>query len=223
MAYKKFPVPRFTQTPNIVFDEYLAILGYAELKILLAVCRQTYGWHKSKKRISISHFMKTTGLSNRAVIDATRKLIGRDMMERHACVEGFEYSLIIDASEVTSLPPCEVTSHIKERQTKERTKGDLIDGMVALSKAPIPFDDYPVDVADKLRIIMKHFPHLKVVNKSDWIKQVREYLPMNESDIEKMCVYAKDNKWKVARPRSISSAYNMMSHDTEKEDEWEPL
>jgi len=34
----------FTNVPNIIFDTHLKDLGYAELKILLVIIRQTYGW-----------------------------------------------------------------------------------------------------------------------------------------------------------------------------------
>ena len=39
-----FQAPNFTQTPNDLFDIYLADLGHAELRVLLAVIRETYGW-----------------------------------------------------------------------------------------------------------------------------------------------------------------------------------
>lgn len=71
-----------TNVPNNFFDEYLKNLGYAELKVLLVIIRQTYGWKDKKtggyKRwdwISQQFFVRKTGLSGRAVSTAISKLI----------------------------------------------------------------------------------------------------------------------------------------------------
>jgi len=39
-----------TGVPNQVFDIHLQHLGYAELKILLVIIRQTYGWRDKKTK-----------------------------------------------------------------------------------------------------------------------------------------------------------------------------
>lgn len=71
-----------TNVPNNFFDEYLKNLGYAELKVLLVVIRQTYGWkdkctgtYKRWDWISQRFFVRKTGLSGRAVSTAISKLI----------------------------------------------------------------------------------------------------------------------------------------------------
>lgn len=66
--------PRFTSTPNIFMDEYMASLSGAEVKVFLTICRQTVGWHKETDLISISQFQKYTNLSNREIIDSIKKL-----------------------------------------------------------------------------------------------------------------------------------------------------
>lgn len=78
--------PNFTQIPNIILDEYLSRLSHAETKVLLYLCRRTYGFHKQGDYISISQIcngIKTsdgtvldtgTGLSNKPVIGALKKL-----------------------------------------------------------------------------------------------------------------------------------------------------
>ena len=86
-----FPVPYYdtymgyiyrTNVPNMVFDVHLKDLGYAELKVLLVVIRQTYGWKDPKtnsyKRwdwISQRFFVKKTGLSQRSVSTAISRLV----------------------------------------------------------------------------------------------------------------------------------------------------
>jgi len=74
---KRFPpfgAPRFTQIPDVLFDEYLPGLGLAELKVLLAIMRRTYGWRKPTDAISLSQLQKATGLSRKAVWTATNSL-----------------------------------------------------------------------------------------------------------------------------------------------------
>lgn len=77
----------FTNVPNIIFDKHLPHLGYAELKVLLVIIRQTYGWvdpktktHKKFDWISGQFFSKKTGISKRAVSDAISKLIEKQLI-----------------------------------------------------------------------------------------------------------------------------------------------
>lgn len=70
------------QLPNSVIDELLADLTGAELKCYLYVLRKTKGWNKEKDAISVSQFMKVTGLSNRKVIDACERLVELGLLEQ---------------------------------------------------------------------------------------------------------------------------------------------
>lgn len=76
-----------TQVPNILFDEYLCKLTESELKILLVIVRQTYGWmdkqtgnRKTKDRISRSQFMQKAGLSRRIVSKTLKTLSERGLI-----------------------------------------------------------------------------------------------------------------------------------------------
>lgn len=70
------------QLPNSVVDELLADLTGAELKCYLYVLRKTKGWNKEEDAISVSQFMKVTGLSNRKVIDACERLVELGLLEQ---------------------------------------------------------------------------------------------------------------------------------------------
>ncbi|KAA3621014.1 MAG: hypothetical protein DWQ02_28440 [Bacteroidetes bacterium] len=77
----------FTQIPNIVFDQYLPSLKESELKILLIIIRQTYGWlnprtgyRKRRDRITLSQFVQKTGLSRRIVSNALQSLIQKNLI-----------------------------------------------------------------------------------------------------------------------------------------------
>lgn len=67
-------IPNSFQVPNAVVDQLMADLSGAELKCYLTIVRKTKGWRKEQDKISVSQFIKTTGLSNRAVINACKKL-----------------------------------------------------------------------------------------------------------------------------------------------------
>src|SRR3990167_2667546 len=76
--------PNTTQTPNDLFDVLMRDLGHAELKVLLWIVRQTYGWRRSwsdQGYTTIAATMAATGLSNRAVIDAYWSLERRKLAE----------------------------------------------------------------------------------------------------------------------------------------------
>src|ERR687893_622177 len=81
-----FQFPNTTQIPNEVFDTLMPHLSGGELKVLLYICRRTFGFRKDNDRISLSqiaHGITTkagrvldsgTGLSKRHVQRALRAL-----------------------------------------------------------------------------------------------------------------------------------------------------
>jgi phage replication O-like protein O len=70
-----------TQVPNEIFDSYLTELSFSELKMLLYIIRQTYGWQlkngkrKQRDRITHNQFQSKTGLSRRVITDVIQSLI----------------------------------------------------------------------------------------------------------------------------------------------------
>ncbi len=76
-----------TSIPNIIVDRYLRILSFSELKILLVIIRQTYGWidkktgrRKVRDRITHRQFMEKTGLSRRTITRNVKKLVNRGLV-----------------------------------------------------------------------------------------------------------------------------------------------
>jgi len=64
-----------TQIANEILDAFCRCFpGGANARVLLAVIRATYGWHKREDNLSISHLEQMTGLSRRAVIYALQNL-----------------------------------------------------------------------------------------------------------------------------------------------------
>ena len=75
-----------TQIPNTLFDTYLIQLSFSELKILLYIMRQTYGWitkkgeRKKRDRITHGQFKIKTGLSRRIISQTIQSLIVKQLI-----------------------------------------------------------------------------------------------------------------------------------------------
>lgn len=92
--FEGFDPPYYTQVPDAVFDRFLPELTGAELKVLLYICRRTFGFKKSDDDISISQLMHGitkrngdrldygTGLSRDSVTRATKSLVDKGLILR---------------------------------------------------------------------------------------------------------------------------------------------
>jgi len=72
--------PNTTQTPNVIFDRLMYELPDDEFKVLCAIVRKTYGWHKDTDRISNSQFEKLTGIKKRQIQRAKASLKRRGLI-----------------------------------------------------------------------------------------------------------------------------------------------
>ncbi len=78
-----FQSPNHTQTPNDLFDKHLANMEKSELKVVLAVIRQTLGFHRRQTRISMRDIEKTTGLAYESVYNGAEAAEARGLLKRH--------------------------------------------------------------------------------------------------------------------------------------------
>ena len=90
-----------THVPNTLFDIYLPQLTFSELKILLYIIRQTYGWklkngkRKQRDRLTYSYISKKTGLSRRIISETIQSLIVKHLIK----VTDHHGNLLHDASQ----------------------------------------------------------------------------------------------------------------------------
>jgi phage replication O-like protein O len=84
--------PNFTQIPNVIFDYWLQVLTPAEFKVLLCICRKTFGWHKIKDKISLTQIEKLTGLCRSSIVKNVEKLIEYDLVIKHKSKDEFDGS-----------------------------------------------------------------------------------------------------------------------------------
>ncbi|MCK9577785.1 MAG: replication protein [Clostridia bacterium] len=104
--------PNFTQTPNILFDEYMKDLSDSELRVFLAIIRKTFGWNKDRDRISLTQIQKMTGLSRQGVLnglygkDKNEGLIAKKLVIVYETKAGNEYEVnVVDQTENETSQP----------------------------------------------------------------------------------------------------------------------
>lgn len=103
-----FPNKNYTETPNALFDDHLPSLTEAELKILLVVCRYTWGYHKDEVLLTRQDFADRTGLSIRSITDGLAGLVTKDLIWRYEeSGKGSVYVLAVNGQSVPGqiLPP----------------------------------------------------------------------------------------------------------------------
>jgi len=88
-----FDKPTFTQIPDQVLDELMPVLSEAELKVLLYICRRTFGFHKDADAISLSQLVdgittkdgrildRGTGMSKSSVRRGMQGLVDRGIID----------------------------------------------------------------------------------------------------------------------------------------------
>jgi phage replication O-like protein O len=91
-TFTGFQSPNTTQIPNEVFDTLMSHLSGGELKVLLYICRRTFGFRKDRDSISLTQIAQGittkagrvldqgTGLSKRHVINALKALEKRNII-----------------------------------------------------------------------------------------------------------------------------------------------
>lgn len=94
--FEGFSDPTHTQTPNALFDEVLPkIDSFSELKVLMAIIRKTFGWHKDEDLLSLSQLVDLTGLSRQGVIDGILLGIEHGLIYRREHGLGYIYGLTL--------------------------------------------------------------------------------------------------------------------------------
>jgi hypothetical protein len=82
-----FDNPNYTQIPNDLLGDgseggMMADMTMAELKIVLALSRLTFGYHRDSVRASLTTLQRMTGLSRQSVIDGATRAENRGLVER---------------------------------------------------------------------------------------------------------------------------------------------
>lgn len=118
---KQLDAPNYTQIPNALLDNLMKDMGEAELRVVLAISRKTFGWHKDKDKISLTQLQDITGLSRQGVINGIDAGIERGIILKEPDGVSFIYSLIIeDADETSQRSRPEVVNEIDYHSQRSR-------------------------------------------------------------------------------------------------------
>jgi phage replication O-like protein O len=104
---KGFQSPNYTQVPNDLFDTIMADMEGAELKVVLAIVRQTIGYHRDRSKYSMAKLAILTGLSHRSVVDGALAAESRGLIQRTnpGSQGSAEWEVIINDGGVINSPP----------------------------------------------------------------------------------------------------------------------
>lgn len=148
--------PNYTQVPNALF-EIMPDMDKSELKVVLAVCRMTVGWHKTKDRLTITRLMTLTGLSRQSVYDGIEKAKGRGILIQEETEQyGFVYSLDIQDEVSNEETPTHLTIRQEPIQPLDTQKKELNkDSSLSISEAV--GDETPSPKQEALETLEKAF------------------------------------------------------------------
>ena len=103
------PAPNYTQAPNLFFDEIFKNLTEGELRVVLVLVRQTFGWHKQYDRISLSQMAEKTGMARTSICRSLNSLLAKGIVQKKKIGDpGKErcfYTLSVEAIQQEPLDP----------------------------------------------------------------------------------------------------------------------
>lgn len=128
--------PNYTQIPNAILDN-MAGMTLPEIAVVMAICRQTFGWHKKSEKLSVAQLQTMTGLSKHAVLDALDVALRDGWITRKPAGQTFRYTVNVHevaAREMHQLQEVEVQ---QTRRYLKRT-GAFNAPVSGAANAPVP-------------------------------------------------------------------------------------
>lgn len=221
--------PTYTQTPNILFDELMRDMSEAELKVTLAIMRQTFGWHRQFYEMSLTDLQELTGLSRPSITKGIDAGIRRATIRRRQDEEGnFYYGLIVndaDDDEDKDYPLTKKPKSPSKKSLPVASKNSLPVGsplgaegskefLPGTSKESLPVE--PVTSKNSLPKVVKNFyqytPALKKVKESTTKEREKErsssssdrVLPARKDDDDDLAFNSVVLAWNEGMPAKAS-------------------
>lgn len=92
--------PNYTQVPNEILDN-IASISPAELKVVMVICRQTFGFQRESKAMSLNEICARSGLSRQGVSNAIEVLVEKDWIKRSSTDgQTYAYEIVFEADEI---------------------------------------------------------------------------------------------------------------------------
>jgi len=154
-----FQSPNHTQTPNDLFDEHMRDMKETELKVVLAIIRKTFGFHRTRVRISLSDLQEITGLSRQGVIS------GAEAAELHGFITKQNdggviiYHLVVKNLDQVVKNLDQTSQKFRPPSIKEKKKEKTLSERKATAKERI--EKQRASKGDVLDLLTENLPHLK--------------------------------------------------------------
>ena len=91
----KIPLPNYTQIPNVLLD-CMYDFTHTEFKVLMFICRKTFGFHKEKHLMSWSYLEQGCGLSRDTAGNALKTLEAKGVVVKSPANSSFEYAINLE-------------------------------------------------------------------------------------------------------------------------------
>lgn len=112
--------PNYTQVPNEILDSLMCDMNTSELRVVLVIVRQTFGWHRKKAELSLSFLQHATGLSRQGVLNGIKAAMDRGLVSRVRAGQSWKYELIITNTEDATVENTG-KQHVNKVDTKHET------------------------------------------------------------------------------------------------------
>jgi len=173
----KVDKPNYTQIPNIILDN-IDKFSNTEFKILLLICRKTFGWHKEKDKISYSQLIKT-GLGKNTIPRAINSLKDNGyIIQTGSPHSGYSYELSIIG--LTPLRVQDIPTMGTKKPEIIPTMGTTKESLNKLSKEK-KSDESPITPEEKEFKVQTQ----KLVDYIYQIHKQRKTLPMGKLGMDK--------------------------------------
>jgi hypothetical protein len=162
-------IGNYTTFPNPILDLVMPLCDGGEWKVVCATIRLTLGWHKEADRISLSQFLKVTGIGNKVnLLRALNRAVADGHILREPSGQSFTYSLNREyelpaaPSGIESVPltgidsvPVVVSNRyppkkLKDKLNKTTRRSASAEGDGFTLQDPVDENGYPEEVWDVL-------------------------------------------------------------------------
>jgi phage replication O-like protein O len=166
---KGFQSPNYTQVPNDLFELEMANMGYAELKVVLCIMRQTLGYHRKKVRYQIRKIAEMTGLTEQGVRDGADEAVKHGYIIRTKDGGVTQWELNLQPKEALVQPKEALPPSIKE-SIKEKSPAPQVSSFLYFGDSDI------IEVVEAFHHYFKIEPPFKGQSGfTKWIKDAREF------------------------------------------------
>lgn len=190
--------PNYTQIPNLLLEDLMMHMSEAELKVTLAISRQTFGYHRDRIKLSLTTLQELTGLSRPTVVKGINEGMERGTITRQAHADGsYVYALSINGDTQSTSKNSLLGNKIDQEGSKESL----------LPSVKILYQSSKESLLPLVNNIDQNTPTLKKVLKKVLKKEERESAPTRVVSPREPAAKAVRHKSPHLDPRHFVNGY----------------